>query len=248
MSDLNTAAVQPASNVVHIVAQQQSSEQPKSTKQSLDKSKRTSKKDQAYASVGQLMSCAGETIGHYTVEKDLLQSDTLAAVQSYLNDAMQQGLDEEMLRAPSASRTGEAYTCLVTALQETRIAAGMDVLKDSTRDNYMSRIRAYVRDRGANPLDLFGNLKVKAQRAALKAQATKNADGQTEAERATEHHVSPSAQSGTAESMIGLPALHKFLEAWVGANENKVIGKYVDMAKDLDKALVAALASAQKAK
>lgn len=245
-SNVIAASVSPVAPVAPVAVQVQNDAGHKSAvvaKRSAPSSKSLSqvnrdkaKADQVSGSIGDAMQQIGETIGYYTVEKELLQSDTLAAVQSYLKQAMKHGLTVAMLKAPTKLNPSECYTCLVDALQSVRKASGLKPLADATRDNYLSRIRSYIRDCGANPLDLFGNIAMKA-----KKEADQKTVAQAKAITATlalatpepEEVEEPEVIEATDKEFIGVPALHTLLNKWHKQNDvGMVAEKYRVMVAD----------------
>jgi hypothetical protein len=139
------------------------------------------------------------------------------------------GLTVVMLKAPTKNEPRECYTCLVDALQAVRIGAGLKPLKDSTRDNYLSRIRAFVKARGAEPLDLFGNLAVKKAEQERKL-AVKGEPGSSE----DSGDVDTKPQQRELVAARGIPALHAFLTEWNSQNaEGTVAEKYRKMVGDM---------------
>lgn len=207
------------------------------------------KKNATYATVGDAMAAIGDEIGAYTADKELMQSEVLLDVARHLRAAMKLGLEVNMLKAPTKDMPRECYTILVDAINAPRLSAGMDELKPATRDNYLSRIRAFVKARGAVDLDLFGNLRTKELKAVKKAAPAKStpvdSDGAepSEEELATSRTVSFNAKSGTPENLIGLPALNAYMLQWLEANPvGTIAGQYRDMAVDMQKAMAEVLA------
>lgn len=206
----------------------------------------TAKQNAKFGNIGDAMQDIGIELATYTIDKELAQADLRAYVESALRTAMKKhGLQVEMLKASTKNKTYEAYDCLVNALQGTRIAAGMKPLADATRDNYMSRIKAFVRDRGANPLDLFGNYAVKAAAEKKKAAAKVAAAPAESSEGASDTQDAPSteeADNARMQALRGLKPLNEFLLAWIDANDvGAVAEKYRVMVSDLQKQLGAVL-------
>lgn len=214
----------------------------------------TSKANQKAATIGDLVQRIGDEIGHFSADQDIGRGMLQETIEGLLRDAIKAGLTVEMLKAPTKASPQECYVALVDAINAPRLAldditrerfAGVpdDVLrakglllgelKNSVRDNYLSRIRNFLKSRGAEPLDLFGNI-AKAKSKAATKQGVSEASDDDEAERVTARTVSFNAKSGTDESLIGLPALQKFLNAWIDANgEGKVKASFVEMVADL---------------
>jgi hypothetical protein len=190
------------------------------------------------ASIGDTIARIGDEIGHYTVDHDLAKGQLQETVESLLRVAMEQGLVAEMLKAPTKKEPRECYTLLVDAMNAPRIANDMPELKNTARDNYMSRIRKFVEARGAVPLDLFGNYATKA----AKSTSTKSSANDTsdEDETATKNSAGtgPAVKRGTSEQLIGLPALQRFLAAWMDANpcdsKNAALAEVRDMVADVN--------------
>lgn len=194
----------------------------------------TSKANQKAATIGDLVQRIGDEIGHFSADQDIGRGMLQETIEGLLRDAMKAGLTVEMLKAPTKASPQECYVALVDAINAPRVAIGLDALKNSVRDNYLSKIRAFLKARGAEPLDLFGN-RAKAGKfnPAKKVTASAEAD-ESEAERVTLRTVSFNTKQGTDESLIGLPALQKFLNAWIDANgEGKVKASFVEMVADL---------------
>lgn len=191
--------------------------------------------------LGSTMSNVGELIGVYTAAQETDQADTVGQVSEFLKDAMRQGLTVEMLKAPTKIAPRECYTALVDALQLARQVQGLKAISDATRDNYLSRIRAYVRDRGANPLDLFGNLaaaKAEKERklAAKESSKSEKAASIGEENDADDKPVSPGNSSGSivVRDTRGAPALAAYLATWIEDNTGTVaLEKLLQMAGDL---------------
>lgn len=251
MTDLNTSNIVATISDV-IVATPQGpvnlgTTEPKNpaVKAKLSKAERDAEAaDKKAATLGDIMQRVGDELGAYTVEHDLLQIDVRTSIEEHLRTAMKMGLEVAMLKAPTKAEPRECYTCLVDALNAQRRGAGLKLLSDATRDNYMTRIRAFVRDRGANPLDLFGNLAVKAKKEAAKqaAQPAPAASSEAETDDAVEEVASkPAVSHASAEKLFGATPLAQFLTAWVAENQTNVAaGKFVAMATDMLNALSAA--------
>lgn len=203
----------------------------------LDKVQRDAAKEESkYASLGDAMMQVGESIGYYSVEHDIAQETTIGVVSTILKDAMKQGLEVAMLKAPTKSEPRECYTCLVTALQAVRTAAGLTPLKDATRDNYLSRIRAFVKARGAEPLDLFGNIAVK--KAEQDRKLNKTAKPVDSADAGDGADTDSSKDSDATPTARGIPALHAFLTEWTKQNDvGMVVEKYRKMVADMVNAI-----------
>lgn len=165
------------------------------------------------AHIGLMLCEAGETLGAYTVMAQQDSTTCLESMTASLTLAMSDGLTVDMLKAGRA-----AYTALVESFQNVRTANGMTQLTNATRDNYASRIRSFVRDRGANPLDVFGNLKSAEQKAAKKAEAAVAVAVAVVAESTPV--AAPQAVVADVElpAFNGLAPLQKFLAAWTSAN------------------------------
>lgn len=201
-------------------------------------SRAQAKADQVAGSIGDAMQVIGETIGYYTVEKDTLQADTTAVVQKFLKQSMKQGLTVAMLKAPSKANPSECYVALVGALQTVRTSAGLKPLADATRDNYMSRIRNFVRDAGVNPLDLFGNLATTAKKEEDKKvveQAKEITAKLALAKPESEEDEDQELSEDTGKQFTGgIPALHAMLKQWHTANDVGLVAeKYRAMVADM---------------
>ncbi|MHB0978452.1 MAG: hypothetical protein ACYC1K_03585 [Minisyncoccota bacterium] len=161
------------------------------------------------AHIGLMLCEAGETLGAYTVMAQQDSTTCLEAMTVSLKLAMADGLSVDMLKAGRA-----AYVALVDSFQYVREANGMPPLSNATRDNYLSRIRNFVRDRGANPLDVFGNLKAMEQRKAKKEAAPVAAPSSK-----TELLSQTIAKKEDSTELNGIAPLQNFLTAWTAAND-----------------------------
>lgn len=224
------------------------STKPRAAKTNLFAKVRTDKKaDTKAADIGDLVAQIGDEIGHYSADADIAKGSLLQHVESLLRKAMDAGLTDEMLKAPTKIEPRECYVLLVDAINAPRLANGLEELKSSVRDNYMSKMRAFLRSRGAEALDLFGNIaKTKAKAASKTSEPEPEADEAEadEAEQATSRTKSPASKSGAPAHLIGLPAVHAFLTEWVAANPAGTISaewrdKIIDLNDELEDLLKA---------
>lgn len=203
--------------------------------------------NEKFGNIGDTLQELGSEIGHYMVDKELAQESLLDVVSALLLRAMEQGLTVDMLKAPSKSNPGECFIAIVDGINAARIGAGKGELATGARDNYMTRIRAFVRDRGANPLDLFGNLAVKAAKTRTPRQPSAPSEPSDDTlQRETESTPSPDSVSGKDGSLFGLVPLNAFLIQWLDANPAGTIKTkidYIGMVEDLRKALAKEFAS-----
>lgn len=173
--------------------------------------------------LGALISDIGETLGNYSADSEMTKSDTRATIEEYLTVAMKEhGLQVEMLKAPSKTNPGELWTILVDAINAPRVACDLPELSTGTRDNYLSRIRAFVRDRGAMPLDLFGNLAVKKAKVAAEQVASEQAvseETNSTSEELPEVSAAVIADKPTVMNAKGLIALRDFLALFIEQND-----------------------------
>ena len=96
---------------------------------------------------------AGEALGTYTVSSEIDKVATVKLVDESLRAAMKAGLQRDMLKAGS-----QCYLSFTGAISAVREANELEPISNGTRDNYMSRIRDFISARGAEPLDLYGNI------------------------------------------------------------------------------------------
>jgi hypothetical protein len=181
------------------------------------------------ARIGALIADAGDSIGVYTVGLDLDQASTISSVEAAVRDAIALGLtcDKEsatgdMLKAPSKTNPGELWTVFVDAINAPRMANGLPELAKGARDNYLSRIRAFVRARGADSLDLYGNIqaaKLRAAAAAKQPAAVNAGDDDATGDDTTpvSAHVRGAAANDES-TYTGAAALAAFLSKFVDAN------------------------------
>lgn len=230
---VDAAIVANGAEKAHTTKTEAAPAKPLTKKELTAKARKQAQENERLATIGDLVQRIGDEIGHFTADKELAQDQLQVLVGNLLTDAMNAGLTVEMLKAPTKASPQECYVALVDAINAPRVAIGLPELKNSVRDNYLSRIRSFLKSRGAEPLDLFGNIAKAKAKAAAKSDASE-ADEGDEAERVTARTVSFNAKQGTDESLIGLPALQKFLNAWIDANgEGKVKASFVQMAVDL---------------
>lgn len=193
-------------------------ETKKPSKSKLAAIERVNNIEREQGAIASHMASIGMSMGAYGVETELLQCDVLSSVENALREAMKLGLVVEHLKAKA-----DCYNILVGNWQDFRVEAGRAPLSTGTRDNYMSRIRKFVQDRGANPLDLFGNLAVKEAK-------TKNKSSNAAKTAASEPSQAP-AKSATQEivndldqvqllPMLGAPCLVAYLEKWIECNRS----------------------------
>lgn len=189
------------------------------------------------------LNAAGNAIGKYVKSQEKARGALTAAVSGFLSEAMTAGLTVDMLKAPSKAAPQACYVAIVSSMEKAR---GTE-LSAAVRDNYMSKIRAFVKDRGANALDLFGNLANAAKaKAARSPQTPSGVTAVVDAEKLTEQNsgspANKAVQRGVEEKLIGVIPLHQFLGAWLTANPvGSVAGDYRDQAVELHAALSAVL-------
>lgn len=185
--------------------------------------------------IGLCLVAAGESLGAYTTSDTWERTTCASVMDKALRSAMDLGLTVDALKAGK-----QGYLAFVDSIQNVRIANGMEPLVNATRDNYMSRIRTFVSARGAEPLDVFGNLKAAAQKAERerKAAEAKKLTGDTidaakESSDETESDPVTITQPKVVE-LRGAPALGQFLAAWIEGNDgNNALLKIRTMAEDL---------------
>jgi hypothetical protein len=169
--------------------------------------------------IGCLLVNAGEALGTYTASDAWDRKTCGEVMDNALRAAMKAGLTVDMLKAGKP-----AYIALVDSIQNVRVANDMEPLANGTRDNYLSRIRAFIAARGAQPLDIFGNLKAAAMKLAKGKSGTTSGKGK---------------KSGPVDihkvvDMKGAPSLGKFLAVWIEANDgNQGLLQLRKMAQDL---------------
>lgn len=227
------------------------------------------------AALGTIFGNIGDTIGNASVETDYVRESAIEQVESYLKEAMtKHGLQVEMLKAPSKQNPGELWTIIVDAMNIPRryaycakhnakekdeskhitpetMTADQKVeadLRTSVRDNYLSKIRNFIRDRGANPLDLYGNIaqakadkerklaNAKAKEAVDAAKQSSSKETHVESEESTSEE-STSEEKAPVMNAKGAVALRDFLSLWIAQNnEGKVSAELeflLDTADDL---------------
>lgn len=181
----------------------------------------------------------GTDLGKYISRVSRERGKLIETVKAGIDIAMQEGLAVDMLKAPTKTKAMPCYTALVSSLEK---AAGANY-DPRIRDNYISKIRAYVKDRGANELDLFGNIAAAKARDAAKLQATPvsgtEPNGGDNGDEDSDDEAVP-VKKGVTNQLLpkleGLKPLHEFMVAWLAANPaGKVAGKYRDMVVDIDK-------------
>lgn len=179
----------------------------------------------------------GETIGLYEANKVLTREEVRQEVENYLKTAMKEdGLTEDMLYKPSKNNPGELYTIIVDSLNTHYRALHGEDLDVRLRDNRMSKIRAFVRDRGAVPLDLFGTFaaKASAEKAKLAVKQAKDAASKVVADaqassKETHSANEESAPAAPAEvapakpNARGLLALQDYLSEFIAQNDEPEI-------------------------
>lgn len=178
---------------------------------------------------------AGEALGTYTVSSEIDKVATVKLVDESLRAAMKAGLQRDMLKAGS-----QCYLSFTGAISAVREANELEPISNGTRDNYMSRIRDFISARGAEPLDLYGNI-AEAKRKAAKAVALKEAEKTIATMKGENDDVEdedvPKAVTITQPKqvdVIGAPALAMFLTAWIAANgKTGALEKIGNMAVDL---------------
>lgn len=223
-----TAMQKPESNV-HQLVKTETKAKSLSAKQ-----QKVSAENKRLGNIGDALQQVGETIGYYSVETDMLKADVRLAVEEHLKFALSRGLTVEMLKAPSSKNPGECWTAIVDALQGVRESAGLDPLKDSTRDNYLSRIRNFVRDRAANPLDLFGNFAVKKAKGAGEKSSLQSEKSQDEEVSTNTEQEVPASPDAGKQFAGGVPALYASLKNWSDSNDAGMVAeKYRKMVADL---------------
>lgn len=191
----------------------------KPSKAKLAAIERVNKIEREQGTIASHMTSIGMAMGAFQVESEFMQLDVLSHVENALREAMKLGLVIEHLKAKA-----DCYNLIVTNWNDFRVEAGRAPLSTGTRDNYMSRIRKFVQDRGANPLDLFGNLAVKE----AKKQASKSNSSKAPKSTANEQQAPKSAtQEITADidqvqllPMLGAPCLVAYLEKWIECNRS----------------------------
>ena len=184
---------------------------------SLDKRVRTAKgKKDTDNQINISLCAAGNALGSYTTSDLGARTTCAEAMTAALKGAISAGLTVEMLKAGLP-----AYVALVDAIQSVRLSNKVAPLADATRDNYVSRIRSFVKDT-TKPLDIFGNLRA----AAMALTSSKSA--------------TPKAKKQGAIDIVktveikGVAPLGKFLAAWIELNDgSQALLQIRKMAQDL---------------
>lgn len=202
------------------------------------KSRSKGKADAQAAKLGVLMAEVGEQIGVREADVAIGKAETIETVEALLRQMMANGLTcgtgvkgdksvPDMLKAPNNNFPGELYTVFVDAINAPRIAADLPEVSKGVRDNYLSKMRTFVRARGAAPLDLYGNL------AKAKAEATKSANAKTKVDVSSSDDESgeatPSAAVAHVESVKGVAPLLAFLSKWIAENPKKELADGSDL-------------------
>lgn len=202
----------------------------------------------------------GTAIGTQEKREKAARGEVLALVNAKLCEAMKAGLTADDLKAPTKNWPGVFFTAIVTAMEEARGAKFETKQEKGNRDNMMTRMRNFLRDRGANPLDLYGNLARtaanKSKQAPRGAQTPTSDTGKTPAELATEQNAgstkNPAVKRGVEEKLIGLEPVAMFVKAWLEANpsvaggDEKPINKVRDMLIDVQDELADILKQSKK--
>jgi hypothetical protein len=192
--------------------------------------------DDVAARQGVAISTIGEMIGNYSTSTEFDKADLVANISSVLVAAMKDDdLQAEDLKAPSNSNPGELWTVLVDSINAPRLANELPELATGTRDNYLSRIRAFLRARGAEPLDLFGNFAVKKAKA--EAAAAQQAKEAVDKAKDSSEESGEVADKNAVVNAKGPVALRDFLAAFIVQNDykkaNNRMQHLIDMADDL---------------
>lgn len=188
------------------------------------------KEDQRCAALGAILSQVGDQIGHYEAEKGQLDIDVIVEVKALLDRGMKEyGLTEEDTYKGTKKEPNPVWHMMVDAMNAPRIAAGLPELGTGTRDNYMSRIRQYLKDRGATPLDLHGSIAKEKAMQALRAAAEKSkddaapADKKTVSFKAKASEADDDAEEGSGEAANAprytLAALQDTLAGFITTND-----------------------------
>jgi len=203
---------------------------------------------QKVAAICKPLKDAGAAIGNYMVKKEKIKGELREKVQALVKESMAAGLQVEMLKASSEKVTRPAYDAFVNAIAKAR-GIEWDDSNKAVRDNYMSKVRAFVKDRGANPLDLFGNFAQKKAAEDKKLESnkkTENTASTTQAEDDdADNKVTVTETREREVDLKGLPALNTYLVAWLAAN-GECIPKYKDLVADVQKQIEKALPKAKK--
>lgn len=190
----------------------------KPSKAKLAAQERVNKIEREQGTIASHMTSIGMAMGAFQVESEFMQLDVLSHVENALREAMKLGLVIEHLKAKA-----DCYNLIVTNWNDFRVEAGRAPLSTGTRDNYMSRIRKFVQDRGANPLDLFGNLAVKAaKKQASKSNSSKGTTktNEQQAPKSATQEITADIDQVQLLPMLGAPCLVAYLEKWIECNRS----------------------------
>lgn len=182
------------------------------------------------------MSCGliGSAVAECASVTRSAQAESLLIVDGIIRESVTSGLTVAMLKAKQP-----CYLAFVDAIGES--------LATGTRDNYLSRIRSFVTalltgDKTAE-LDLYGNIKAKANRAAqipgTRAPVEDGEDGADDAQQAKQSAPMVSNKEGAA-------ALVEMLTNWVNKNAaDGALFHLLGLARDLNAEAAKCMASAK---
>lgn len=178
----------------------------------------------------------GDMLGNYVCEARIAGATVECMVKAKLDYMMLNGLTVDdsidMLKAPNKNNPGELYCIMVEAMNaplwaHAMIELDVESLTDEQRtkfgmakgrrDKYMSKCRAYIRNRGTMPLDLHDNAYRNKAKDKAK-QPAKSSDEKPAAQPVAANEpkqVSFVASNDEPIKPIGLAALRDFLASWV---------------------------------
>lgn len=187
------------------------------SKASLARAARLDKIEQEQVTIASLLTSVGMHIGALETETELLRIEAQVHIEQSLREAMKLGLQESMLSGRTVGgKKEDCYMLIVSNMQDFRVGAGLAALSDKVRDNYLCKIRAFVRDRGANKLDLYGNEANKARN----ANAGKGKGGKAPATNVGNTNPQPISEDAAYGNLAGVPVLLKFMNEWLAVNSN----------------------------
>ena len=189
------------------------------SKASLARAARLDKIEQEQVTIASLLTSVGMHIGALETETELLRIEAQVHIEQSLREAMKLGLQESMLSGRTVGgKKEDCYMLIVSNMQDFRVGAGLAALSDKVRDNYLCKIRAFVRDRGANKLDLYGNEANKARNA--NAGKGKGSAGKSAASSVGNNNPQPISEDAAYGNLAGVPVLLKFMNEWLAVNSN----------------------------
>lgn len=157
---------------------------------------------------------AGALLGAFSAEHELSQDECRVAIENLLRENM------SVLTDDMFSRKHEVGMLYINNINQARNAAGMADLAMGSQYNYMSRTKAFITARGAEPLDLFGNFAV-AKQAAEKALSGSKDKKVTKSTNKGAKETIPVGNNNAVEfgELAGVQPLLHFVNEWLAVNK-----------------------------